>query len=303
MECQKKSCSKFHLSDTQQINSLPKSKNESIEYVETQLISLKTSISEERNYRLETQIEIQRLHKLLRKIEEFTHQLANKIDQLKRSNFEEFEKRKSYSIESKLELDKIHLQYQVIDGWQKNIDSSVEYVKNRLIENDNKLLDLEYTLKNHENRLNVTDRLELEINMVHQKVDDDQFNRQEESISWRGELNEFKDYFSQENALIAAVWNDHQKELNDLKNMIEVQSNSLLDFKTKYQAILFDSKSLSQVANENSDRLDSQKNEIKTLRENYEQLKLDFDVLRESVQQDSYTLPKGCYTLPKGSIW
>lgn len=260
--------------------------NRDVQHLETELVALRSSLTEERRFRQELQVEVQRLQKLYQKSEEYIKQLNADLENIKRSCFEITERKKSSDIQNKLEMDKIHLQYQVLDGWKKQVDASVEFVKNRLMENETKLLDSEFTVKNHESRLGIIDRIEMDINMLHQKVNDEEFNRQEETISWRGELNEFKDFFAQENAMIGALWTEQKDEIENLKKALELQVNTMSDFKTKYHSLTFDTKSVTQTATEAAEKLESQSKELKHTKDMLEQLKLDISGLEKSISNN-----------------
>ncbi|GLV37084.1 TNF-receptor-associated factor-like [Carabus blaptoides fortunei] len=254
-----------------------------VQYLETELVTLRSSLTEEKRFRQELQIEVQRLQKLYQKSEEYNKHLNADLENIKRSCFEITEKKKSTDIQNQLEMDKVHLQYQVLNGWKKEIDASVEFVKNRLMQNETKLLDLEFTVKNYESRLGIIDRIEMDINMLHQKVNDEEFNRQEETISWRGELNEFKEFFAQENAMIGALWTEQRNEIENLKKAVELQINAMNDFKTKHHTLTFDTKSVKQTATEAAENLESQSKELKHAKDMLEQLKLDFSGLEQSI--------------------
>lgn len=276
-------------------NTIPDNTNNLVSNLQMQIMNLQTTLAEEKKQHFQREVEIKELNKLFKKTEEYSKQLGVSVVQLQKVKLEDNKKMLSNGSASSqgIEMEKINLQYQVLESWKKQIDSTVEFLKARFSENENKVLDAEYVIKNIKSRLEILDNIEIEMNMLRQRVGEDQFNRQEESISWRGELNEFKEFFNEENIMIAAVWNEQREDVAVLKKSLEIQATSLQDFKTKYQAITFDTKSVTQISNESAERLESLRDEFRTVKNNVEQLKLDFKLLQEEVTSNYSSLPTG----------
>lgn len=275
-------------------NTIPDNTNNLVSNLQMQIMNLQTALAEEKKYRFEREVEIKELNKLFKKSEEYTKQLGVSVVQLQKVKLENDKKISSNdNAPSQLEMEKINLQYQVLDSWKRQIDSTLEFLKSRFSENENKVLDAEYVIKNIKSRLELLDNLDIEMNMLRHRVGEDQFNRQEESISWRAELNEFKEFFNEENVMIAAVWHEQKEHVEALKKSLEIQATSLQDFKTKYQTITFDTKSVTQISNESAERLESLSNQFRIVKNDVEQLKLDFKLLHEEVSSNYASLPTG----------
>lgn len=197
---------------------------------------------------------------------------------------------------TKQQLETILYQSQILFEWKRSVDMQL----NNLQE------DLSQTITNKvEYERKWSTLLDEKMMYVHDiksdfKVHKDNFLKEqlynrEAQNELQSQVRNFEIFYKQENAAVAALWNDQEKEINSVKENISNLASSLDEQKLKHSTFTFDLRAISQVSAENSEKLDKQERGLKEINKSIVQLKLDVEMLEEANINADHILPGKFY--------
>lgn len=225
------------------------------------------------------QANLDRLNEKFKQYTEYTLVLKNRqqeIDQL-----QEYIK-----IQTSMQLNKLQYQNQIITEWKKKFEVEIEFLKleiksQKKIENE-----LQICMNDLKSTKALTQNVSINLNVVEKQLEREQTDNQKKNNDFLEKIDHLRDYITEENAVIGALWNDCKLNLEKLSQEIDVINKTLVDNKTKYSSLNFDVKTISQISGESSDKLQIQERSIAEFRKELSQLKIDLQAVEEVSQND-----------------
>lgn len=249
--------------------------------------SLKFAFQMERQSREEIEKQLQSLQNLHIQYLQHNKQLNISLEHLKKNWYEEIDRRKTLISQTKLELEKIYSLYKNMEEWKKGIECDMQQIKYQLQANNNKIVDVEYELKDQENQIISFDQIKVNNMILNKKLEEEQLKWQLEFSSLNDKYEKYQDFFQEENAMIGALWSDHTNEIKYLKETIENQVTVLNDIKTKYHGLKFETKNIEQVGTSTNDKVECQEKEIDEIKKYIAQLQQDLDLTSNLISDNS----------------
>lgn len=212
-------------------------------------------------------------------MEQFCQQLSQTMLLIQTHQQDTNQKNENTKMQLKMLFEKLQYQVKTFFEWKRSIEIHIEKVKHDV---DTFATFQRETLSKLHN-LNIlqeaTQKIHTDVKLARVDFQKDHLNHHELISNLQHNLNEFKDYFAQENAVIGALWNDSRIDADKIKSELNVMSKALEESKTKNTSIVFDLRAASQISSENADKLDIQERTMGMLQKEIAQLKLDVGML------------------------
>uniref|UniRef100_A0A1Y1JZQ4 MATH domain-containing protein n=2 Tax=Photinus pyralis TaxID=7054 RepID=A0A1Y1JZQ4_PHOPY len=230
-------------------------------------------------------------------LEQFCNQLSQTILMTKSQHQDANQKSENSKMHLKMAFDKLQYQVKIVLEWKRGLELQMEKL-NRDVDLFSKFQ--RETLSKLENFRSLHDssqKIDTNIKLMQVNFHKEHLNNQELINRLQQDLNEFKDYFAQENAVIGALWNDSRIEADKLKTELNAASKTLEENKSKNTSIVFDLRAVSQISSETADKLDIQDRSLGVIQKEVAQLKLNLDAL------DTESNVHGTVNFPGQLLW
>lgn len=247
--------------------------------------SLRLALELEKKSKREIQAEMSRFQNQHLKQIEHNDRVDFALETLQRTIHEEIENRKSSLKTSKAQLDQIYSHYRALERWKTGIECDLQQIKYQLRENSNKISDLRYGFKDRDNHLKSMEQIKRNTDSLGAKIEEERIKWHLEFMSFAEQFEKFRQFFQEENTIIASLWTDQNNEMQCLKATLEAHAAALDDSKANYHALKFDTKGIQQVAADASDKIESHGKLVQELRKALAQLEVD----KETAKQQSST--------------
>lgn len=163
-------------------------------------------------------------------------------------------------------IEKSQLQNQVILEWKKHTETVLESLRNQFKFEENLKRQNEHQIRSIEGRLMVLDNIFRDLKTLEGNMIKEQLNNREEQNDLKAKLEELKDVFLEENAAICAIWNDQKINIETLSDGINNTNKTVDDLKLKHSALVFDVRTINQIAEEASEKVEILENQFEKLR-------------------------------------
>lgn len=181
------------------------------------------------------------------------------------------------------ELHKIRYQIQILLEWRKSLDLQIDTLKQN-IHNLHKYSD------EKEKKISALDALSSKFKELHNENTSDINTMLEEQAHLRnfaneinGKLETFRDYYAEESITVAQLWKDHTRDIDLLKTDFHKIKTMLDEQKAKIASIVFDCRTVSQIASDAADRIELQERQSERFKNDINQMKLDMEILENLI--------------------
>ncbi|KAF2902847.1 hypothetical protein ILUMI_03341 [Ignelater luminosus] len=234
------------------------------------------------NYSQSSSLDFTQLSSKYQHLDHICKQLSQAVYALKNKHQEGLQAQQHHQMQTKMQLEKIHYQNQILAEWKRNIEMQTENLKLEMRAYQKFQNESEIRLASVKSTQSITEKMAVDLNLLKGQFHEEQLKNREGMNDLQEKLNEFKDYFAQENAVVGALWNDHKTNINKLLQEISTINKALDEHKAKQSSINFDVRTANQISAETSDKLEIQERTLGDVIKELAQFKIDLRSLEES---------------------
>ncbi|RZB77495.1 TNF receptor-associated factor 3, partial [Asbolus verrucosus] len=177
------------------------------------------------------------------------------------------------------DIDRVKYQNQLLLEWKKVVDFKLETLKQLIKSWENSKHEYEFQWMGLQQKFMVLDKLQMDINLCRDTFLKEQNYNRQANLEFAKNLDAFKDLFDQENATVSALWSEQKRAIEDIRKDVDYIKQLIEEQKAKHTSVVFDIKTISQIASETSEKLEIQEREFAKFRQQFDQLKLDLEIL------------------------
>ncbi|XP_008191601.1 chromosomal replication initiator protein DnaA isoform X2 [Tribolium castaneum] len=222
------------------------------------------------------------IRELIERLQHDFHKLSTRL-----ANYEVA----SGSPKSKQELNKLQYQTQLLFEWKKAADFKLDTLTQSLNSLEKSRNESEYHWMGLQQKLMNFDKLQMDINLATESFLKEQNYNRQANLEFAKNLDEFKDLFEQENVTFSHLWADQKRSISDIQADINSLKHNFEEMKAKQVSVVFDIKTISQIASETAEKFELQEREFTKFRQQFEQMKLDLEILENLASCDGRTSP------------
>lgn len=219
----------------------------------------------------------------LEKLEQFCKNLHQNFSHMKNSTQETLQTQQNMQMQTRLEIDKVLYQNQLLIEWRRLIESQIENLKEEMRPLEKIKREVDSELDRLTAKVNSSETLRSELNAQKEAFLKEQISNRETRSDFKTKIEEMRDFFTQENAVVAAIWNDQKTEIGIVCDKVNEIQTGLEELKAKCTGLIFDLKTASQISSDASERLELRERETNEMKNSLSQLKLDVEILEENV--------------------
>lgn len=223
------------------------------------------------------QMELSRICGRLQTLEQ-SQRNNNTYDSLSKKSQEEYFAIKNAQIDLKRAIEKLQYQSQIVFEWKRHVDAVLDGFKQQCKLFEKIKEDSDKQLFANKSGQNIFDSIITDVNQLQQQFNEDRINNRELQNDLKTKIEEFKDFYIQENATIAALWNDQKNQVDATLQNIEKLTTVLEEQKLKFNAIIFDLRSVSQTASESAQKVEILERDFAEIRTDLAQIRLDQEI-------------------------
>ncbi|KAJ3658430.1 hypothetical protein Zmor_010167 [Zophobas morio] len=191
------------------------------------------------------------------------------------------------------DLDRIKYQNQMLLEWKKAVDYKLETLQQAMTSLDKARSESEYHWLSLQQKLSLLDKFRMDLDIAMDTFLKEQNYNRQANLEFAKNLDEFKDLFDQENASVNALWNEQKDIIDDIRKDVDGLKQVMDEQKAKNVSVIFDIKTISQIASETAEKLEIQDREFAKFRQQFDQLKLDLEILENLASADARTSTPG----------
>lgn len=191
------------------------------------------------------------------------------------------------------DFEKFKYQNQLLFEWKKAADFKLDTLTQSISALEKSRNESEYHWMSLQQKMMNLDKLKMDINLATDSFLKEQNYNRSANLEFAKNLDEFKELFEHENATFTALFNDQKHSISDIQDDINFLKQNLEEQKTKHVSVIFDIKTISQIASETAEKLEIQDREFAKFRQQFDQLKLDLEILENLASADARTSRPG----------
>ncbi|XP_044255649.1 TNF receptor-associated factor 3 [Tribolium madens] len=177
------------------------------------------------------------------------------------------------------DLDKLKYQTQLLFEWKKAADFKLDTLTQSINSLEKSRNESEYHWMSLQKNLMNFDKLQMDINQATESFLKEQNYNRQANLEFAKNLDELKDFFEQENATFSGLWADQKRSISHIQDDISFLKQHFEEMKTKHVSVVFDIKTISQIASETAEKFEIQDREFAKFRQQFDQMKLDLEIL------------------------
>lgn len=187
---------------------------------------------------------------------------------------------KSAMGEMKRMIEKLKYQNEVLQEWKKHVETILENVKQH--EKDfEKMKEEKSALNNLDTKTKLVNEMAQDVENLVQDFAKERLSNRETLDHLNTKLEDFREFYTQENLAVAALWNDQKTQLNNVILDIRDLSKTIDEQKLKQSTIIYDLKSVNQISSEASQKTDILEREFIKAKADIVQLRSDLRCIEE----------------------
>lgn len=190
---------------------------------------------------------------------------------------------------SQQDLEKVKYEAGLLLEWKKGADYKLEGLKDTVISLEKAKTEADVKWVNLQRKLQQLDQLHAELSVAQNNFLKEQNYNRQANLEFAKNCDEFRELFDGESASNAAIWNDHKRLIEDIFQDIATIKVLIEEQKAKNASVIFDVKTISQIASEAAEKLEIQEREFKQIKKQIEQMQLDFEILETLASSDART--------------
>lgn len=232
-------------------------------------------------------------HKL-QKLEQLFKNVTQNFSFFKERHDGEVHNQQTLQIQNRLELEKLQYQQQTVQEWKKLIESKLDNVKSSVVPLDAIRREIFLQTQKNNSNNNVFDDFK---HTLHQLIED--FERFKVYVSGCQQENsnkivEVNDFFIQENAATAGLWNDQRQAIALLEERVNNLQFITEEQQGKIATLTFDVRTAMNIASEAAERLEISERLVEKLQAEINQAKFDVEIL-EDAKSSSFSSKPGVF--------
>ncbi|XP_068906460.1 TNF receptor-associated factor 3 isoform X3 [Tenebrio molitor] len=191
------------------------------------------------------------------------------------------------------DLDKLKYQTQVVLEWKKAVDFRLDALKQAVAVLEKCKSEGEYQWMSCQQKLMVAEQLQMDINLARDTFLKEQNYNRQANLEFAKNLDEFKELFEHESDRVGELWNEQKRAADEIQRDVAQLKQSMDEHKTKNVSVVFDIKTISQIASETAEKLEIQEREFAKFAQQVDQLRLDLEILENLASADCRTATPG----------
>lgn len=223
------------------------------------------------------QMELSRICGRLQTLEQ-SQRNNNTYDSLNKRNQEEYFAIKNAQTDLRRAIEKLQYQSQIVFEWKRHVDSVLENLRLQCKTFEKIREDCERQSSSNQTGKAILDSLISDINHLQQQFNEDRIYNREIQNDLKSKIEEFRDFYTQENATIAALWGDQKRRVDETLQNIESLTKILEEQKLKFNTVVFDLRSVSQTASESAQKVEILERDFAKINGDVAQMKLDQEI-------------------------
>lgn len=223
------------------------------------------------------QMELSRICGRLQTLEQ-SQRNNNSYDSLNKKSQEEYFAVKNAQTDLKRAIEKLQYQSQIVFEWKRHVDAVLDGLKQQCKLFEKIKEDSDKQLLSNKSGQNILDSLIADVNRLQQQFNEDRIYNRELQNDLKTKIEEFKDFYAQENATVAALWNDQKNQVDATLQNTETLTKALEEQKLKFNAMIFDLRSVSQTASESAQKVEILERDFAKINSNVAQIRLDQEI-------------------------
>lgn len=188
---------------------------------------------------------------------------------------EEYFSIKNAQAELRRVTEKLQYQSQIVFEWKRHVDTVLENLRQQCKTFEKIREESDKQLVTNQTRKNALDSIIADINLLGKEFNEERVFNREIQNDLKAKIEEFKDFYMQENATVTALWNDQKLQVEKVLHDIEKLTKCLEEQKLKFNTVIFDLRSTSQTASESAQKVEILERDFAALNSDVAQLKLD----------------------------
>lgn len=251
-----------------------------------------TSLPELTSMYRNMQMELSRICGRLQTLEQ-SQRNNNSYDSFNKKCQEEYFSLRNAQTDLRRAIEKLQYQSQIVFEWKRHVDTVLESLKQQL---DKIKTDNEQQLSSVQSKQTIPDSVITDVNLLQKQFNEDRIFNRETQNDLKADIEQFKDFYTQENATIAALWNDQKRQMDETLQNIDKFTKVLEEQKLKFNTIVFDLRSVSQVASESAEKVDILERALANINSDLTQMRLDQEInqLTEIGSSQAHSSGKCC---------
>lgn len=199
----------------------------------------------------------------------------NGYDSVNRKYQEEYFSIRNAQTELRRAIEKLQYQSQIVFEWKRHVDAVLESLKQQCTAFEIIRAETEKHLLSIKSERATLDSIIADVNLLGKEFREDQVFNRETQNDLGTRIEEVKDFYTQENATVAALWNDQKVQVDEALQNVEKLTKVLEDQKLKFNTVVFDLRSVSQTASESAQKVEILERDFTKMSSDIAQLKFD----------------------------
>lgn len=220
------------------------------------------------------QMELSRICGRLQTLEQ-SQRNTNSYDSTNRKYQEEFFSIRNAQTDLRRIIEKLQYQSQIVFEWKRHVDAVLENVKQQFKTFERIREESDRHLLATQSGKSVLDSVIANLHLLEKEFNEDRIFNREIQNDLKAKIEELKDFYTQENATVAALWNDQKLHVDEALQNVEKLSKTLEEQKLKFNTVVYDLRSVSQMASESAQKADILERDFAEISSDVAQLKLD----------------------------
>lgn len=223
------------------------------------------------------QMELSRICGRLQTLEQ-SQRNNNSYDSLNKKLQEEYFSIKNAQTDLRRAIEKLQYHTQIVFEWKRHVDTVLESLKQQSKALEKIKEDSDKQLLTTKSGQTILDSVIADVNLLQTQFSEDRIYNREIQNDLKTKIDEFKDFYMEENATVAALWNDQKCQVDKTLQNIETLAKVLEEQKLKFNTVIFDLRSVAQTASESAQKVDILERDFAKISSDVAQIRLDQEI-------------------------
>ncbi|XP_017776354.1 PREDICTED: TNF receptor-associated factor 5 [Nicrophorus vespilloides] len=216
-------------------------------------------------------------------LERTINDLSSKINSLLTNQLDSTRIHQQTNLKVKNDLEKLASQNQSMQEFRSTVQNQMDSLRKELKTFDKLKRDNEITIHNIQESIKEIQLLSQGLTSSKVALKEEQIFNRENFHEIALNLQEIKDKTIEENAVVAALWNDQKQQIERIASENDEFEKTFSELNNKISSLGFDIRAAGELSTECVEKLKQQQKEIDELRNNLAQTKLDVELAEDSV--------------------